>query len=170
MPEKELTGTIKQDAERLFPFQSDLQYGYQVIGQARVMVEVVVAGARKQYVVEWCSCPLEAKLQPAFRLMMLANVIAMAEAAGTHRRERCLMVIDIGQRTSTIFHVRDGALRFVRTTEEASGQKLTDAVRLESGLDTEAEVEQIKLAYGSVSLEAGQQDTHTRMTSSQALR
>ncbi|MBP7560888.1 MAG: type IV pilus assembly protein PilM [Armatimonadetes bacterium] len=162
MPEKELKGTIKQDAERLFPFQSDLQYGYQVIGQgAGDTVEVVVAGARKQYVVEWCKVLAEAKLQPVyFDLAMLANVIAMVEAAGTHRRERCLMVIDIGQRTSTISIVRDGALRFVRTTEEASGQKLTDAVRLEVKPDTEAEAEQIKLAYGSVSLEAGQQDTY----------
>ncbi len=69
MPEKELKGTIKQDAERLFPFQSDLQYGYQVIGQgAGDTVEVVVAGARKQYVVEWCRSSPRPSSSPCHRL------------------------------------------------------------------------------------------------------
>lgn len=160
MPEKELKGTIKQDAERLFPFQSDLQFDYQVIGNGSGdTIEVVVAGARKHYIVEWCKVLAEAKLQPAyFDIATLAEIIAIVEVAGAQRRERCLMIIDIGQRTTTICIVRDGAVRFVRTTEEASGQKLTDAVRLEVKPDTEAEAEQIKIAYGSVSLEAGQEE------------
>jgi type IV pilus assembly protein PilM len=159
MPEKELKATIRSDAERLFPFQSDLQFDYSVIGDGSGdTVEVVVAGARKQYVVEWCKVLNVAKLQPVyFDLVTLAEIVSIIEAAGSHRPERCLMMIDIGQRASTISIVQDGVLQFVRTTEEASGQKLTDAVRLEVKPDTEAEAEQIKINYGSVSLEAGQQ-------------
>lgn len=162
MPERDLRATIRSDAERLFPFQSDLQSDYAILqAPSRDTVEVIIAGARKEYVRSWCVALRQARLSPAtFDIASLAQVVSLVEAPHTQRPERCLMVVDIGQLASTISVIQDGALRFFRSTEEASGAKLTRAVHLEVKPDTETEAEQIKVHYGSVALDWGQeQDT-----------
>jgi len=165
MPERDLRATIRSDAERLFPFQSDLQSDYAILqAPARDTVEVIIAGARKEYVRSWCVALRQARLSPAtFDVASLAQVVALVEAQPAHKPERCLMVVDIGQLASTISVIQDGALRFYRSTEEASGAKLTRAVHLEVKPDTETEAEQIKVHYGSVALDWGQQDDRTQV-------
>jgi type IV pilus assembly protein PilM len=156
MNDKELKANLKLEADRLLPFppNEDVQWAHQVLdtgGQAETM-DVLVAGARKDHVRSWCDALRHAKLQPvSFDMEAVAQLIALVEAPREYRRERCLLLIDIGQTATNVSIVEDGLLRFVRSVDIA-GDKLTQAVHLELKPDTRDEAEQYKLQYGNVSL------------------
>lgn len=157
MTEKEFRSNLKYDAERLFPFPpADLHYDFALIEgppEAENM-EVIIAGTRREHVRNWCEALKYAKLVPeTFDLEQMAQAVILVEAA-PRRRERCVVLVDIGQSATNITMVQDGIPRFPRSVPIA-GDRLTQAVHLEVKPDTIQEAEQLKLQYGNVSLTAG---------------
>ncbi len=162
MTDRELKANLKLEADRLLPFppNEDVQQDFHVLdrGDGRDTMDVLVAGVRKDHVRAWCEALRAAKLSPAaFDMEPLAQVIALVEAPAEQRRERCLMVIDVGHSAANVSIVQDGMLRFTRSVDIA-GEKLTQAVHLEVKPDTMAEAEQIKVLYANVSLDLPEDD------------
>lgn len=156
MSDKELRANLKLEADRLLPFppNEEVQWAHQVLdaqGPGDTM-DVLVAGARKDHVRSWCEALRHAKLQPAsFDMEAVAQLCALVEAPREQRPERCLLIIDIGQTSTSVSIVEDGLLRFVRSVDIA-GDKLTQAVHVELKCDTRDEAEQYKVGHGVVSL------------------
>ncbi len=163
MSDRELKANLKLEADRLLPFppNEEVQQDFHILdrGDGRDTMDVLVAGVRKDHVRAWCEALRAAKFTPvAFDMEALAQVVALVEAPAEQRRERCLMLIDVGHSAANVSIVQDGMLRFTRSVDIA-GEKLTQAVHLEVKPDTMAEAEQIKILYANVSLELPEDDS-----------